>query len=328
MNAERASGPSPHRLTVEEALGPWHKDLDSLCSDYQSSSPFAHVQVRNFLNEDLAERLAKEFPKFSTDGLWDRYFNPLEVKLGISDQRRMPNVFQELFEVLCSDEVAEIMRRLTGIRDLRADKLLYGSGLHCSPAGGKLDMHLDYSVHPLTGEERRLNLILYLTPEWNAAWGGALDLADPKCERIVDSFPCEFNSAGIFETGDISYHGFPRPIACPAHVSRNSLALYYVSDLRPDVSRRFKAKFGPLGGVCSPGMRALYDIRVHRRIFPEDVDTHMPGWHAEQATSLTAAIKPYAYSEDEAKGGAGGPDYAAEAEAALARAKARESDVT
>lgn len=230
----------------------------------------------------------------------------------------MPKIFRDVLTLLCSEEVCSIMRRLTGIRDLRADKLLYGSGLHCSPAGGKLDMHLDYCVHPITGEERRLNLILYLTPEWNAAWGGALDLADPECKEIVDTFPCEFNTAGIFETGDISYHGFREPITCPAHVSRNSLALYYVSDPRPDVSRRLKAKFGPLNNECSDGMRALYAIREHRRLFPEDVEEHLPGWLEEHKGDLTAKIAPYEYPDSE--GGAGGPDVAAEA------AKMRKSD--
>ncbi len=28
----------------------------------------------------------------------------------------------------------------------------------------------DYSIHPLSGKERRLNLIVYLTPGWDRAW--------------------------------------------------------------------------------------------------------------------------------------------------------------
>jgi hypothetical protein len=32
------------------------------------------------------------------------------------------------------------------------------------------NMLQDYSIHPLSGKERRLNLIVYLTPEWDNAW--------------------------------------------------------------------------------------------------------------------------------------------------------------
>lgn len=32
----------------------------------------AAAQIKGFLNTELAETLAKEFPKFATDGIWDR----------------------------------------------------------------------------------------------------------------------------------------------------------------------------------------------------------------------------------------------------------------
>ena len=35
----------------------------------------------------------------------------------------------------------------------------------------------DYSIHPLSGKERRLNLIVYLTPDWDRAWFDACILS-------------------------------------------------------------------------------------------------------------------------------------------------------
>jgi len=71
----------------------------------------------------------------------------------------------------------------------------------------------DYSVHPLSGKERRLNLIVYLTPDWNAAWcihahahhscvrltvffvrGGGLQLWEAGMARLGTVVPCTYNT--------------------------------------------------------------------------------------------------------------------------------------
>jgi len=76
-------------------------------------------------------------------------------------------------------------------------------------------MHLDYSIHPITKKERRVNLIVYLNPRWEKDWGGNLELWNSeftKCEKEVAP---EFNTGVLFQTSDISYHGLPRPIRSP-----------------------------------------------------------------------------------------------------------------
>jgi hypothetical protein len=42
-----------------------------------------------------------------------------------------------------------------------------------------------------------------------------------------------FNRLMIFGTTDFTYHGHPEPLACPAGMTRKSLALYYFSNGRP-----------------------------------------------------------------------------------------------
>ncbi|MNC87582.1 hypothetical protein D3C83_33160 [compost metagenome] len=37
----------------------------------------------------------------------------------------------------------------------------------------------------------------------------------------------------LFDTSNFSYHGHPRPLACPPERSRKSVALYYYSHERP-----------------------------------------------------------------------------------------------
>jgi Rps23 Pro-64 3,4-dihydroxylase Tpa1-like proline 4-hydroxylase len=109
-----------------------------------------------------------------------------------------------------------------------------------------LGVHLDYEKHPISGKERRINILLYLTREWKAEWGGGLKLYSANMSKCEKEIQPEFNCAAMFKTFGNSWHGFPEPITCPQGKSRKSLALYFVSDLETKKSEnmyRFKAKF-------------------------------------------------------------------------------------
>ena len=45
--------------------------------------------------------------------------------------------------------------------------------------------------------------------------------------RCVWRFVPVFNRVVIFDTSNFSYHGHPRPLACPPDRARKSIALYY-----------------------------------------------------------------------------------------------------
>src|ERR1700756_3533690 len=48
--------------------------------------------------------------------------------------------------------------------------------------------------------------------------------------HCVTKYQPRINCAFIFNTNDISYHGFPSPLTCPEGQSRKSLALYYYTE--------------------------------------------------------------------------------------------------
>ena len=86
--------------------------------------------------------------------------------------------------------------------------------------GGRLSVHLDYSIHPKLKLQRKLNLIVYLEEDYNPDWGGSLQLwshdYDNKkpLEKVKEIQPL-FNNAIIFDTTQKSWHGFPEPINPP-----------------------------------------------------------------------------------------------------------------
>ena len=266
-------------------LGEWHasSSLDAIAAEFAASGPVPHVVIDHFFDAEFAKHLRDAFPPAASE-LWHVYDNPLEMKRACSDTSRMPANLREAIFALCGPSLVEAVRRITGVCDdeeLQADPYCHGGGLHSHGRGGKLDLHLDYSIHPLSGLERRFNLIVYLTEEpWQPEYGGSLDLYAPLAEdaskpgaRVASVLPC-FNRALLFSTTAPSFHGFPSPITCPDDWRRNSLALYYLTPPRPEAPKRSKALYvAAPGQPHDPELERLRHIRATRRLEPADFES-------------------------------------------------------
>ena len=194
---------------------------------FQSSQPFPHVVIDDFLPESIAQRLVDTFP--GTDApIWTQ--QPTEDqrnKLATTDEGRIPALQRYVLFSLNSGAFLRWLERVTGIDALIADTKLVGGGLHQIKPGGKLAVHIDYSHHPQNLLFRRLNLLLYLNPGWDEAYGGSLELWDSAVSQCRQAILPQFNRVAIFATSEISYHGHPEPLRVPEHVTRKSLSLYY-----------------------------------------------------------------------------------------------------
>ncbi len=269
--------------SVLKYFGNWTKDADILRSQFTNAIPFEHVVIDNFLETSYALKICELFPQSITG--WHEYKNPIEVKYTFDNINELTPELKNFFYYLSTPEITNMMCNITGIDNLEYDKYLHGAGLHKHPRYGRLNIHLDYEKHPISGKERRLNIILFISKKWDNKWNGANELWDKDVTRCVTKTEIEFNRAIIFKTNDISWHGLPDKILCPEGIYRNSLAYYYVSPLnskKPDDDYRKKAKF-----VKRPedkydeNIQKLYDIRPHRRITKEDMKTIMPDWNIE-----------------------------------------------
>jgi len=203
-----------------------------------SEVPYWHAIVEDFLEEP--DEIAREFP-LPDDSCWFRYDNPLEIKQTCNNWQRFGPATYRAFASLCQPDFVNFISHAAN-EALEPDYGLHGGGLHQHGTGGKLNVHLDYNLHPKLNLQRRLNIIVYVTPNWNPDWGGHLGLYDKK-RKLVKAIEPKFNRAVIFDTRG-SWHGLPEPITCPANVTRNSLAMYYLCD--PGVTDgRKRALFAP-----------------------------------------------------------------------------------
>lgn len=213
------------------------------------NDPFDHIVIDNFLEEPLARQLASEFMDYSNPN-WFNYNNPLEHKKTNNNWYHFPPATYSFMSFLNSPSFIKKIESISSIPNLIPDIGLHGAGWHIHGRGGKLNIHLDYSIHPKLKLLRKLNLILYLSEEWNPEWGGGLELwshdektGKPlKVETVVE---VKFNRAILFDTTQYSWHGFPNPLNCPDGVYRKSIAMYYLVETLEDVDQRNRALYAP-----------------------------------------------------------------------------------
>lgn len=211
--------------------------------------PFHHWIIDNFFPTEVSEKIFNSFLDYG-DTSWWNYNTPLENKKTIQDWRKFPPEIYKTFQYLCSPKFIDIIKKITGIEVLYPDYGLHGGGLHIHGRGGNLNVHKDYSIHPRLNLQRKLNLIVYMTPDWDQQWGGELELwshsvQNNRPERMTRSIQCIFNRAVLFDTTQNSWHGLPKPLNCPENQYRRSLAVYYLTDKDEKTEDRYRALFVP-----------------------------------------------------------------------------------
>ncbi len=203
----------------------------------------------------------REFPAFDREKAISEY----GTVGGKAVHEKLPELgesYKELDGVLQSREFLDLISEITNIPDLLYDPEYVGGGTHENCHGQDLDAHVDFNHHTKTHLHRRLNLILFLNPEWREEWGGSLQVHSDPWESQgpdqVKSYLPLLNHCVLFETSEVSWHGFPR-IDLPEdrrNVSRRSIAVHFYTkeppkeQAAPDhstiyVQRPLPSKFAP-----------------------------------------------------------------------------------
>ena len=218
---------------------------DSCRSNYALAKPFPHIVIDDFIPKDLAIQCYNQmsqhedwmfdsmmgYPEDERDSQVNKWWTPFDTDSKNRLESDMPAVWKCL-QYFNSRPFLLFLENLTGIKDLIADVDFEGGGIHKIKNGGRLELHSDYNKHPNKDIWRRINLLLYLTPNWN--YNGHLDLYEKDPLVKVKSILPTFNRAVIFNTTDDSIHGHPTPLVCPEEISRYSFALYYFTKDRPE----------------------------------------------------------------------------------------------
>ena len=200
---------------------------------YRAAQPFPHVVLDDVFEPELLKQILVEFDGMDR-GRWHSSDKALERKWATEDIQHFGPTTRAFINQLNGGLFLSFLEKLTGITGLISDPHLRGGGLHEIRREGALGVHADFNLYPRLNIWRRLNLLLYLNEDWDAAWGGDLELWDRTGRERVRSVSPIFNRVVIFDTSNYSYHGHPHPLMCPPERSRKSIALYYYTAQKPE----------------------------------------------------------------------------------------------
>jgi Rps23 Pro-64 3,4-dihydroxylase Tpa1-like proline 4-hydroxylase len=241
---------------------------------YAAAEPFPHLVIDDFLPSEVLDRILEEFPN-PEEIDWIPYDTTEEKTLRSKSELQIGEATRLLLYQLNSSTFLNFLEALTGMEGLLPDPHFLGSGLHQTPPGGYMKIHVDFNYHKRLPLEHRLNLLLYLNKDWREEYGGHLELWSRDMSHCVQRILPIFNRCLIFTSTETSYHGHPNLLTCPEDRNRRSLATYYYtippSDLGSNLHRTLW-KSRPGESIRTDG--------THRLIKRWTPPIFMDAWHA------------------------------------------------
>jgi Rps23 Pro-64 3,4-dihydroxylase Tpa1-like proline 4-hydroxylase len=234
IGASRSGGSSVlDQLFAEEFLKQLDRRAEELAPQYRVNKPFPHIFFDDFLPQAVADRALETFPDpDKIDWLRHRGIDQ-HKKLAFDNAEFLPSPLRDILFFLNSRPMLLFLEKLTGIAGIFGDPYYNGGGLHQIKPGGSLEVHADYSYHPLLKVDRRINVLVYLNKDWKEEYGGHFELWNRELTQAEAKILPLFNRCAIFSTTSHSYHGHPTALTCPPDRTRKSIATYYFSNGRP-----------------------------------------------------------------------------------------------
>ena len=213
----------PETLTITHQQA--KKIGSSIAQEYQSKTPYHYTCIDNFLPLEILERVRAEALEMGSKDPENASANE-RLKTSYNPDR-LPTYTKAVFHALNARPFIQFLESMSGIKGLIPDPYYQGGGIHRTETTGFLDIHADFNHHRIMNLERRLNLLIYLNPDWKEEYGGSFEVWTNDMSRKVEGFAPVMNRMCCFSTGDNTMHGNPEPVNHPNNDPRLSIALYY-----------------------------------------------------------------------------------------------------
>lgn len=179
--------------------------------------------VDNLLPQDVALAIFEAFPHLDR---MIRRRNWREDKFIGVQMNQYERLIEESVFAFQDESVVNLIGEVTGLSALEPDPRLYAGGISSMVRGQFLSPHVDNSHDGERLRYRALNLLYYVSPDWEDADGGHLELWDHGMGHPQRTIHSRFNRLIVMQTDRRSIHSVS-PIAKDAR--RCCVSNYYFS---------------------------------------------------------------------------------------------------
>lgn len=212
-------------------------EAETLAEKFASAKPFPCLVIDDFCDTEELNKVVAEIPDPEESGIGkSRDYVFAKNKFEKSSFRKLGDHCEAIYADLMSDRFKTVLSKIVS-RPVWIDPEFHGGGVHQGGKASYLDMHVDFSHHPLHGDWfRDLNVLLYLNQGWEPEWGGELNLRH-KASGDTTMIEPLFNRCVIMETRDYTLHGYDR-LNFPDGRYRQSIATYAYSSAEQGAAYR------------------------------------------------------------------------------------------
>jgi Rps23 Pro-64 3,4-dihydroxylase Tpa1-like proline 4-hydroxylase len=194
-----------------------------LYREFHSEDRIKSCIIDNLLPESLLYKIYDAFP--NKEELEYRK-DIREFKYTSSQMDRYHPMIEEVIYAFQYPQVVELIAAITGVTELIPDEKLYAGGISLMNKGCYLHPHIDNSHDQDKKNYRVLNLLYYISPNWEERDGGNLELWDRGIKQQPRVIISKFNRLVIMATDRKSIHSVNK---VQVNKSRCCISNYYFS---------------------------------------------------------------------------------------------------
>jgi Rps23 Pro-64 3,4-dihydroxylase Tpa1-like proline 4-hydroxylase len=199
------------------------ENIAEIARQWNSSGSINHFVIDDLLPVEWAQRIRDAFPRGEAMMLRRSL---REVKYVAAQMNHYNPLLEEAIYAFQQPEIVERVGRITQLRALEPDSLLYAGGISLMAPGHYLNPHVDNSHDKARERYRVINLLYYVSPEWAESAGGNLELWPQGPHGQPVTVVSRFNRLAVMVTHQQSWHSVS-PVAVPR--DRCCVSNYYFS---------------------------------------------------------------------------------------------------
>lgn len=200
-----------------------HKEI--LSKQYiETSNGISYFFLDNLLPPKFTKKLYTVFPSIDKT---IKKKNLREYKHIAYQMNEYDSLLEETLYAFQDEKIVNLIADICNLKNVYADENLYAGGLSLMSKGNYLNPHLDNSHDKDRNRWRVLNLLFYVTPNWQLENGGNLELWNNGVKGQPHTIVSKFNRLVVMVTHQNSWHSVNK---VTTNTTRCCISNYYFSN--------------------------------------------------------------------------------------------------
>ncbi len=197
------------------------EDAARVAEQWKSSGTVSHFVVDNVLPEEWAREIRAAFPSGDTMTLKSSL---RELKYVAAQMNQYNPLLEEAIYAFQAPDVVRRVEAITRVSGLEPDEKLYAGGISMMAPGHFLSPHLDNSHDKTRERYRALNLLYYVSPDWEERFGANLEVWPDGPTKPPVTIVSRFNRLAVMVTHEKSWHSVAKNVS---EMDRCCVSNYY-----------------------------------------------------------------------------------------------------